>query len=123
MSRRIELPDDVYARVKEAASASGNSVAEVIAARFPASPAPPCTSLHTVEGGKPAANGAGVPALTRPEGEAAQATCDNAGNGLTMADRLAGRIGRLRSGRTDASERASELFVEGLLEKKRTGHL
>lgn len=41
----------------------------------------------------------------------------------TLADRLAGRIGRIRSGRSDLSERASELFGEGLLEKKREGRL
>jgi hypothetical protein len=40
MSRIIELPDDVYARIEEAASVSGNSVAEVIASRFPAAPQP-----------------------------------------------------------------------------------
>ena len=40
MSRTIELPDDVYTRIEEAASASGSSVAEVIAARFSA-PSPP----------------------------------------------------------------------------------
>ena len=123
MSRTIKLPDDVYARVQEAASASGNSVAEVIASRFPA-PAGPCSSPNENEGEKPAANGAGRSALTgRPPSDAVQSTRESAENGLTMADRLSGRIGRLRSGRSDASERAGELFVEGLLEKKRTGRL
>ena len=113
MSRTIELPDDVYARVEEAASASGNSVAEVIAARFP-TPATPQPSENGSE--QASVNGTGPSA---GEHEFPRGTADT----RTMADRLAGRIGTVRSGRGDLSERGRELVIEGLLEKKRTGHL
>jgi hypothetical protein len=41
----------------------------------------------------------------------------------TLAERLQGYIGLVDSGRTDLAERHSELFLEGLLEKQRMGHL
>jgi hypothetical protein len=41
----------------------------------------------------------------------------------TLAERLAGLVGLIRSGRNDLAERHSELFMEGLLEKRRTGTL
>ena len=55
MSRNVELPDDVYARIEEAASQSGNSVAEVIASRFPA----PSPSANGTSGEPPSATGVG----------------------------------------------------------------
>jgi len=101
MSRTIELPDDVYARIEEAATSSGNSVAEVIASRFPASfPQPPGPN-----GSDPAvANAAEQPPRT-------------------LADEFAGRVGLISSGRRDRARRAGELFAEGMREKKREGHL
>ena len=41
----------------------------------------------------------------------------------TLADEFAGRVGRLSSGRSDLSERVSELFAEGMVEKRRAGRL
>jgi hypothetical protein len=41
----------------------------------------------------------------------------------TLAERLVGLVGLIRSGRNDLAERHSELFMEGLLEKRRTGTL
>lgn len=41
----------------------------------------------------------------------------------TLAERLAGLVGLVHSGRKDLSEQHSELFLEGMLEKRRTGHL
>ncbi|HET7462606.1 MAG TPA: hypothetical protein VFJ82_15235 [Longimicrobium sp.] len=104
MSRTIELPDDVYARVEEAASASGNSVAEVIATRFPALGIDPCSNGSTDEGKNSCANGAPHPPRT-------------------LADEFAGRVGLVSSGRGDLARRAGELFAEGMAEKKREGRL
>jgi hypothetical protein len=42
---------------------------------------------------------------------------------LTLAERFAAHVGGFRSGRGDLSERHSELFTEGLVEKRRTGTL
>jgi hypothetical protein len=41
----------------------------------------------------------------------------------TLADEFAGRVGLFSSGQSDLSERVSELFAEGMLEKRRTGTL
>jgi hypothetical protein len=41
MSKSIEFSDEVYSRIEEAASATGNTVAEVVAARFPKKCPPP----------------------------------------------------------------------------------
>jgi hypothetical protein len=40
-----------------------------------------------------------------------------------LAERLAGLVGLVRSGRNDLAERHSELFMEGMVEKQATGHL
>jgi hypothetical protein len=40
-----------------------------------------------------------------------------------LAERLAGLVGLVRSGRNDLAERHSELFLEGMVEKQGTGHL
>jgi len=42
---------------------------------------------------------------------------------LTLADEFAGRVGLLSSGRSDLSERVSELFAEGMVEKHRARQL
>lgn len=95
MSRMIELPDDVYARIEEAASTSGNSVAETIASRFPA-PAPQLTSANGSE--QPGPNGTGQ----QPR---------------TLADEFTDLVGLIDSGRTDLFQRTGERFSEGLWEK------
>jgi hypothetical protein len=107
MSRTVELPDDVYQRLEEEASAAGATPAEWIAARLPV----PC--VHTNDAGSVAVETEGIPAVN---GDAATSQ-------KTLADRMKGKIGRISSGRTDLSERVSELFAEGLMEKRRTGHL
>jgi hypothetical protein len=109
MSRNVELPDDVYARIEAEASATGVTVADWIAAHAPNGGAKPCPPAHTNGGAQQ--NTAGqepreAPAETR-----------------TLADRLAGRIGRLRSDRGDLSERGSELFTEELLAQQKAGRL
>src|SRR5687768_999218 len=88
MSRSIDLPDSVFAALEEAATASGTSPAEWIAAHLP-QPAP------TVE----------------PE-------CDGQPP-RTLADEFAGRVGGFSSGRSDLSERVSELYGQGMVEKHR----
>jgi len=102
--RLIELSDDVHARIEAEATAAGITVGEWIAGRAPR----PCTAAraHGSPASPASANGSEAPAETR-----------------TLADRLAGRIGRLSSGRTDTSQRASELFAEGMAEKKKAGRL
>jgi hypothetical protein len=100
MSRNVELPDDVYARVEQHAAAAGMTVVEWIAA--------------------------GAPRLVQGTGEQFEGKNEmpqDQQETRTMADRLAGRIGTMRSGRSDLSERGRELFIEGLLEKKRMGRL
>lgn len=92
MSRSIDLPDSVYAALEAAASASGTTPAEWIAANLPQS-------------------------ALEPEAEC------NGQPQKTLAERLEGYIGLIHSGRGDLAERHSELFMEGLLEKRRTGHL
>src|SRR5687767_5135975 len=92
MSRSVDLPDSVFAALEEAATASGTSPAEWIAAHLP-QPAP------TVE----------------PE-------CDGQPP-RTLAERLEGYIGLVHSGRGDLSERVSELFADGVVEKHRERQL
>lgn len=91
MSRTFELPDDVYAQLEAEESAAGTTPAEWIAARVAA----------RRRRREPQANGPGSAART-------------------LADEFAGRIGLVSSGRSDLSERVSEIFAEGLLEKRRT---
>ncbi|HEX8245880.1 MAG TPA: hypothetical protein VF541_20370 [Longimicrobium sp.] len=113
MSGTVELPDDVYVQLQAAAAAAGTTPAEWIAARLPRG----CQESGTADSQPHRSCASDDPAVAPPD----------AGNGAgpqqTLADRLAGRIGRLSSGRTDLSERVSEIFLEGLLEKKRTGRL
>ena len=88
----------MYARVKQRAAAAGMTVVEWIAA--------------------------GAPMLVQGTGEQFEGKNEqDQQETRTMADRLAGRIGTMRSGRSDLSERGRELFIEGLLEKKRMGRL
>jgi hypothetical protein len=109
MSRNVELPDEVYARIEAEASTTGTTVAEWIAAHAPKGGAKPCPPAHTNGGAQQNAadhEPTEAPAETR-----------------TLADRLAGRIGRLRSDRGDLSERGSELFTEELLAQQKAGRL
>ncbi|HEX8906468.1 MAG TPA: hypothetical protein VF771_16580 [Longimicrobiaceae bacterium] len=110
MSRTVKLSDDVYQRLETEAAAAGTTPAEWIAARLPE----PCAN------GDVAATGESTVA---PESSAPLGAMENGSSGKTLADRLAGRIGRFSSGRSDLSERVGEIFQEGMLEKKRKGHL
>src|SRR5919202_4669228 len=98
MSRTIEVPDDVYARIEEAASTSGHSVAEVIASRFPAPARQPCSPAS--------ANGVDEQAITGAEDPP-----------RTLADEFTGLTGLISTGRGDLSERAGESFARGLRTK------
>ena len=100
MSRNIELPDDVYARIEEAAATSGNSVAEVIALRFPA----PSPAANDSVAEPPSVNGTG------------QAP-------RTLADEFAGRVGLVTLPEFNTSERTGELFAQTVLEKYRSNQL
>jgi len=93
MSKSVDLPDDVYARIEETAVASGSTVVEAIAKRFP-QPAPPL-----------AANGNGEPPRTLAD----------------MMEGLVGVIAG--DGPTDLAENHSKYFGEYVEEKHRTGRL
>ena len=104
MSRNVELPDDVYARVEQRAAAAGMTVVEWIAAGAPALCAEPCAS-ESQNGGHPGA------------------TNENGHPPRTLADEFAGRVGLVSLPETELSERTGELFAERMLEKYRSGHL
>lgn len=106
MSRSIELSDEDYARLEQAAELERITPAEWIARRIPvcgeaeAQPSP---------NGKP--EGTAVDILTERAGRIASAP-NQAGAEVvyaTMAERLAGRIGRIGSGGTEIlSEQSAE---------------
>jgi hypothetical protein len=184
MSKSLELSDSVFAALEEAATASGTTPAEWIAATLPASPAraddesaPPGTLAERLLGlvglirsrrgdssercdgmsadvgegpGDPLAGAhqrmilvsedvfhdleveAHALGTTPAEWIAARlpdrsppATEPNGGTHppRTLADEFAGRVGRFSSGRSDLSERVSELFADGMVEKHREGRL
>jgi hypothetical protein len=94
MSRTLELPDAVYAALREAAEASGLTPAAWIAARLPRTGA----SAQAQAGAEP------VPG--------------------TLAGRFAGRTGVVGSGgRERLSEDTGEKFAEHLEGKRRAGRL
>jgi hypothetical protein len=104
MSRTIELPEDVYVRIEKAASASGNSVAEVIAARFPDVSRDPTLIWH---------------GCTGPD-----EVLSSEQSSPTLAERLAGRLGTFASGGLEAiASRPGDAFSDYLIEKKRNGTL
>lgn len=106
MSRTIELPDDdVYDRIEAAASASGHSVADVIAARFPDD-----TADETLVQNECVGPNAG--------------SCPEQSPAMTLAERLAGRLGTFASGGLEAiASRPGDAFSDYLIEKKRNGTL
>lgn len=103
MSRNVELSDDVYARIEAAASTTGGTVAEWIAAHAPKACVQPRSPESTTPGARPDEND------DNPEG--------------TLADEFKGLIGVVSLEETDLSERTGELFAEGMLEKYRSGRL
>jgi hypothetical protein len=94
MSRSIELSDEEYAGLERAAEMEGITPAEWIARRIP--------------------RWADADFRSSSEGQPVR----------TMADRLAGRIGRFHSGNGQpSSDNLRESFSEYLEEKHRAGHL
>lgn len=81
MSRSVDLPEAVYAALEEAATASGSTPAEWIAAHLP-KPKP----------------------VTFPEGGGSPIQ--------TLAERLKGYVGLVRSGRDDCLERYDGMFAD-----------
>jgi hypothetical protein len=97
---RLEISDDVFARIEAAACADGVTVTEWIAAR--------------VCGACPNVDTDGTAHSTPP------------GNGTlpgTLADEFRGRTGFVSLPDATLSERTGELFTNGVLDKYRSGHL
>lgn len=134
MSRTVELPDDVYQRLEEEASAAGTTPAEWIAARLPDG-CPGCAPVSrmlelpdaTYQQLEEEASAAGAtPAEWIATRLPRRRSCSDeplVPGARTLADEMAGLIGLFSSDRGDLSERHSELFAEGLLEKRRNGTL
>jgi hypothetical protein len=94
MNRTLELPEDVYAALREAAEASGMTPADWIAAHLPS----PDASAENGHEGQPAAR--------------------------TLADEFAGRIGVIGSGGQERlSENTGEKFADHLEARRQSGHL
>ena len=94
MSHKLEIPDSLYAALKEAADASGLTPVGWIAAH-----PPQARKLEGVE-------------------------TTQAGGPRTLADLFAGRVGRIRSGGKERlSEDCGAKFMDSLEEKQRAGHL
>ena len=94
MSHTLELPDELYAALQEAADASGLTPVDWIA-------------VHLLEPhGKKGIKG------------------EQMGHAKTLADLFAGRVGRIRSGGKERlSEECGAKFTDYLEEKRRSGHL
>lgn len=130
MSRSVDLPDSVYAALEAAASAAGTTPAEWIAAKLP-QPAPESEPESEGEAPRTLADEFGdyIGMFSSKEMDGSVCASSNLSPETegtprkTLAERLEGRVGLIHSGRSDLSERHSELFMEGLLEKRRTGHL
>lgn len=114
MSKIVEVPDDVYARIEKVAAVSDMTVEEWIASLFPEPTVWPAANGGSANGGREMTNGDVTAAVSGAGSEQRP---------RTLADEFAGRVGLVSSGRSDLSERVSELFAQGMLEKQRTGHL
>src|SRR6266508_1598120 len=94
MSHTLELPDELYAALLEAADASGLTPIDWIA-------------VHLLEARR----------KKEIEGE-------RMSHNRTLADLFAGRVGRIRSGGKERlSEECGAKFTDYLEEKRRSGHL
>lgn len=134
MSKHIEVSDQDYARIQQAADADGMPLDAWVVANLPlehengAEPttAPPCTN--------------GRPARTMADMLAGRVGVINSGRAerlldlpeipptaappRTMAERLAGRLGRVGSGTgLPSSDNVGQSFAEYLEEKQRNGRL
>jgi len=94
MSQILEIPDTLYAVLKETAAASGLTPVEWIATRLP---------------------------QTQQDKEL---RAEPATGPTTLADLFAGRVGHIHSGgRQRLSEECGKKFTDYLEEKRRAGHL
>lgn len=94
MSHTLEIPDTLYAVLKEAADASGLTPVDWIAAQLPQTQ------------------------------RTAKVEIEQASGPGTLADLFAGRVGRIRSGGNERlSEECGTKFTDYLEEKRRAGHL
>ena len=145
MSRSIELSDEEYARLERAAEQERITPAEWIARRIPNGPkeprlgpnGEPAKTLANLFEGHIGRFGSGNTRLSAPNSEVAgnmlgdAPRAEQAGsNGTspakpaTMAERLAGRIGRLSgSGGLPSSDDVAKSFAEHLEAKQRAGRL
>lgn len=144
MSRAVELSDEDYARLEEAAAAEGVVPAVWISERLPQPVVQPCADEKPVQTlaerfaghigrfssghGKPR-----IEELRESFGEYLEAKhrAEQAGSAdtgvakpVTMAERLAGRIGTLSgSGGQPSSDNVAQSFAEYLEAKQREGRL
>lgn len=147
MSRSIELSDEDYARLEQAAEQERITPAEWVARRIPNWPEgprlgpndEPAKTLADLFEGRIGrfSSGHGQPRIEDLRGEPAGDTVEEAqraeqvgSNGTstakpaTMAERLAGRIGRLSgSGGLPSSDDVAKSFAEYLEAKQRAGRL
>jgi hypothetical protein len=115
MTRLIELPDEIYERLKNTAATGGITPAEWIARYLAAfgddkEPCPNTTPARMIEE---------KPGALQPE---------TVGTGTAMprnmAERLAGRLGRFSgSGGQPSSDNVAQAFAEHLEAKQRAGRL
>jgi hypothetical protein len=109
MSRTVELPDEVYQQVEEAAAAVGTTPAGWIAAQLPKRESEPPAAPQ-------------VPISQRLAGRVGRIASGEATPPRTLADEFAGEIGVFH-GPGDLSQRIGERFAEGMAEKRRNGTL
>ena len=94
MSHTLEIPDSLYAVLKDAAEASGLTPVNWIAAHLP------------------------------PAHQPEELKAGESGGLRTLADLFHGRVGRVRSGGKESlSENCGAKFADYLEEKRRAGHL
>ena len=104
MDDQLSLPHDVYTRLVDAAQSEGTTPAGWIQQRLPCDNCKPGSS--------------GVAELTDERLEEMRK------QGKSMLDLLGDLVGSVRSGgQLRASERHSELFAQGMEEKRRQGRL
>jgi hypothetical protein len=121
MSRSIELSDEDYARLEQAAEMERLTPAEWIARRIPM-----CGEAEAQPSPNGEPDGTTADVLTGRVGEIVSGR-NQAGAEVayaTMAERLAGRIGRIGSGTGEpSSDNVAKSFAEYLEAKQRAGHL
>lgn len=128
MSKSIEVSDQDYARIQQAADADGMPVDAWVIKNLPLEPVPP--EVPSATNGKRARTMAdlfsgltGVVNSRRPEQPTTPASAETKPK-RTMADRFAGRVGLIDSGGDGLlSQNTGEKFTDYLEEKRRAGRL